>query len=99
MSRKRQTELKLGDVVDELGHIKAAIAELTESEELLKAVLIRADENIINGSEYRATVSHHQRETLDIEKAVLFLTPEQLKLCTKKSDVTVVRVSAKVRAK
>lgn len=86
------------EAVDLLGKVKAKISELCKEEASLKAILIDADEPVIEGRLFRATVAHTQRNGLDLERVKLFLTPEQLAACACSSDVTIVRVSAKTKS-
>lgn len=97
MATLGQTNQALANCVDALGEIKAKISELCEQEADLKQILIFADLPAIEGKLFRATVSHQQRTTLDPDKVKLFLTPEQIEACTRTSDCTVVKVSAKTR--
>ena len=90
-------ELPLSEVVDQLGRLKAKIADLCAQEEELKRLLILSDESAVDGKMYRASITHVQRSSLNQQKVRLFLTPQQLDACMTYSDSVVVRVSAKTR--
>lgn len=83
--------------VDDLGLVKAAIADLSVKETELKNVLIDSAETRILGKMYQATVSDQVRTTLDVNKARQFLTEEQIKQCTVVTPCIVVRVSARTK--
>lgn len=87
----------LAKKVDELGKLRAQIADLCEKESEIKILLIDSGVTEVDGNRYRATVSKSERETLDAEKVRQILTPGQLALVTKVSQVTAVRVCARKR--
>jgi hypothetical protein len=89
---------ELKNIVDELGALKASIAELTERERVLKNAIAASGYAEIDGLLYRATVSLTERATLDTEAVRALLSQEELRQCTKISEVTTVRVSARKRA-
>jgi len=84
--------------VDELGAIKAQIAELTKRESALKATISASGYAELDGSWFRATVSLSERATLNSERVKGFLTPAQIVACTQIAEVTTVRVTARKRA-
>lgn len=88
---------RLGSIVDQLGELKAMISNLTHQEKLLKQTLILSNQPEINGEVFRATISKHERVTLDSDSVRLFLTESQLVSCQVISDVTTVRIVAKIR--
>jgi hypothetical protein len=90
--------MSLAIIVDELGTLKAQIAALTEREKALKASLFESGYAEIDGAHYRATVSWTERATLDSEAVRALLTEEQVRRCTKVSEVKTVRVVARKRA-
>lgn len=51
------TKIDLAAIVDRLGAVKGAIADLKDEEAALKQLLINSGEPIINGQLYRVTVS------------------------------------------
>lgn len=84
-------------VVDELGALKAAIAELDAKEKELKTILAASGYAEVNGELFRATVSLSERTTLDPEKVKALLTKDQVLACSKVTEVTAVRVTARKR--
>ena len=84
--------------VDELGALKAAIAELTEKERDLKTVIAGSGYAEIDGDLFRATVSLSERTTLETEKVKALLSEAQILACSKTTEVTTVRVAARKRA-
>ena len=59
------TATSLGAVVDQLGKVKAEIADLKEKEDDLKTDLIASSEKAVEGSLFRATISSSTRATTD----------------------------------
>ena len=57
--------LSAGDLADQLGALKAEIAELEAREKFLRDELIRRSDGEVEGSFYRATISDAVRWTLD----------------------------------
>lgn len=90
--------MSLAVIVDELGALKAQIAALTEREKVLKAALFDSGYAEIDGAHYRATVSWSERATLDSDAVRALLTDEQVRQCTKVTEVKAVRVVARKRA-
>ena len=86
-------------VVDELGHVKAQIANLTKIEAKLKGILIDSGEHEINGEEYRATVSQFTQSRLDMDAVRAKLSPQFIVSHTNEIEVTKVSVVARVRAR
>lgn len=84
-------------VVDELGTLKAQIATLTEREKLLKATLTSSGFAALEGNLYRAAITWTERATLDGDAVRALLTDEQVRQCTKTTEVMSVRVSARKR--
>jgi hypothetical protein len=85
----------LTPLVDELGHIKAQMANLVMREKALKTQLIDAGVGAYEGDDYRASVSHSVRETLDMDAVREKLTPQFIAAHTRATDVFSVRVSAR----
>ena len=76
-----KTENQLPAIVDRLGTLRAAEAELSAEIEALKGELILAGVPTIDGGLFRATVSHCPgRETVDWKALALELnaTPDQV---------------------
>jgi len=90
------TELSLA--VDDLGTLKARIADLVKQESALKALIAASGYAELDGALFRATVSLSERATLNSERVKGFLTPAQIVACTQTAEVTTVRVSARKRA-
>jgi hypothetical protein len=84
--------------VDELGALKAAIAELTEKEKELKTAIAASGYAELDGDLYRATVSLSERVTLDSEKVRALLSDAQIAACSRSTEILSVRVSARKRA-
>lgn len=94
-----KTENQLPAIVDRLGTLRAAEAELSAEIEALKGELILAGVPAIDGGLFRATVSHCPgRETVDWKSLALELgaTPAQVAAHTVSgTPYSVVRVSAR----
>lgn len=88
----------LSAIVDELGTLKAAIAELTEKEKELKTVLAASGYANIDGELYTAAITWSERTTLESEKVRALLSPAQIAACSKTTEVLSVRVGARKRA-
>lgn len=89
---------KLKAAVDELGTLKAAIAELTDKERDLKTLIAASGYAELDGDLFRATVSLSERTTLETEKVKALLSAAQIAACSKTTEVTTVRVAARKRA-
>ena len=89
----------LGGIVDRLGAIKAAIAELKAEEASLKQALVDSGQLFVDGTGYRAAISHiDRRPVIDWRAVAERLNPSrQLVVAhTSYSDAfTTVRVSAR----
>jgi hypothetical protein len=85
-------------IVDELGALKARIANLTEEEKILKTALRRSGYSEIDGTLFRATVTWTERSTLDPETVRGILTEAQLKECTRVTEIKAVRIVGRKRA-
>ena len=91
-------------IVDQLGELKARIAELTAEEKVLKDRLAARGAGAYEGEEYRATISITEREGRDpafrqlVEELVAkHTTPQYRAAHTTISEVVSVRVVARVR--
>lgn len=89
--------MALADIVDELGELKARIADLTKQETKLKTALVESGYAEIDGSLFRATVTWTERATLDSEAVRAMLTPDQIRICTRVTEIKAVRVAARKR--
>ncbi|HDZ73732.1 MAG TPA: hypothetical protein ENH55_13385 [Aurantimonas coralicida] len=85
------------ELADELLDLKAAVAELTVRERELKDALIASGITEVEGERARATVSTHERTTLDVEAAKEKLGPAWCRRHSTTKEQTVVRVSARKR--
>lgn len=93
----------IAPLADELGKIKAAIAELETKEQELRAEIIAAGHDAIEGDIYRVVVIKSVRETLDARAArekllELSVSPQWFACHTKKTDVTTVKCAARKAA-
>jgi hypothetical protein len=84
--------------VDELGLLKAQIADLTKKADVLKNALIAQGDGAYDGSLFRASVSHTSRTLIDADLARKYLTEKQLDKITKVCGTVTVRVSARKAA-
>ena len=89
---------ELALAVDDLGILKARIADLVKQENALKAFIAASGYAELDGALFRATVSLSERATLNSERVKGFLTPAQIVACTQTSEVTSVRIVARKRA-
>lgn len=87
----------LGSLVDRLGEVKALIATLCDEEKSIKEQLIDTRLPSIDGDLFRATMSTSERVTLDSQMVKMFLTPSQIQQCQRVSEVTTVRVTARIK--
>lgn len=87
----------LGDLVDELGFLKAKIADLTEHEAEAKAEFIRRRVKEAEGKKFRATRSSHKRESLDVGLIRDEFGDDWIKEHSRTRTVVSVRVSARRR--
>ena len=85
-------------LVDELGALKAQISGLTEREAVLKKALAESGYSEIDGGLFRATVTWTERETLNTDAVRAMLSPDQIRVCTRMTEIKTVRVVARKRA-
>ena len=85
----------LASTVDQLGNIKAQLAELQRKERELKDILIEQGPGEYDGDMFRATVSTSERGTLDMEAVRAKLSPQFITANTNVTEVTAVRVVAR----
>lgn len=81
--------------VDELGYLKAQIADLEKRASAIKTELIAAGPGAVDGALFRATVAEVSRTFLDADLARLHLTAKQLAKITKTCSTYAVRVTAR----
>jgi hypothetical protein len=87
--------LSIGEIVDQLGHVKAEAAEIKAREDALKAALTAKGVTEAEGMLFRATVSEALREALDSDKIREEMGPSWCSLHSKIAVVTTVRVNAR----
>ena len=85
----------LTSTIDQLGHLRAQLAELKRQEDELKAVLVENGPGAYEGDLFRATVSESERETLDMVAVREKLSPQFIRAHTRVTPVTTVRVVAR----
>jgi hypothetical protein len=86
-------------LIDDLGRVKAQLADLARREKELKEQIVELGEGSHEGDLFRATVSFSERETLDMEAVREKLTSQFIRAHTRTTPVTTVRVAARVQAK
>ncbi len=84
-----------GDLVDQLGAIKAELADVKAREDELKAQLIARGLPEAEGALFRATVSQGVRWTLDVERVRAEMGAAWCDQRSKVASVTGVRISAR----
>lgn len=98
-------QIKFKKMVDDLGAVKAALADLQQEEKALKDMLIerlygphRSGENAIDGDLFRATVAEVNRENIDWKSVAAKLNPSHqlINAHTSRTVFHTVRVVARV---
>lgn len=84
------------NLADDLGRIKAQLAELAAIEAALKAELIERGEASVDGDLYRVSISRSMRSRYDTAALREHVPEELLNRCLAWSPVTTVRCSARV---
>lgn len=82
-------------IVDQLGALKAQIAELKKREDALKKELTDAGVEKLEGELFRVTITKSIRETLDMEAVKAKLSPQFIRAHTRETEYTTIRVSAR----
>ena len=85
----------LSDAVDKLGALKAIIATYKTEEKELKDILKESGLTELDGTHYRMTVSASIRCTLDAAKVRMILSDADTALCTRKTDVSTLKISSR----
>lgn len=98
MSKKTQTDVR--KLVDQLGMLKARIADLEEEEKDIRDQLVQSGEEEIDGRLFHCTITTTEVERTDWKEVVLALPlTSKLKSLIKKNrhteDRTTVRVSSR----
>jgi len=89
----------LMSAVDQLGVVKAQLAELKAQEEALRAVLIEQGPGAYEGDLFRVTVSESERATLDMAAVRAKLSRQFIEAHTTVTPVVTVRVAARSNAR
>jgi hypothetical protein len=87
--------LSIGELVDQLGHVKAEAAEIKAREDALRAELITRGDAKAEGMLFRASVSQATRWTLDAERIKAEMGELWTVAHSKVSTVTTLRVAAR----
>lgn len=95
MSVTTLSQRKLENIVDELGLLKAQIAELRETEKLLQAELIGTEQSRIEGKLFQAAIIEAKRQTVDVKALRETFGEKFLQPYLKTKYYTAVRVSAR----
>jgi hypothetical protein len=85
--------------VDRAGLLQAQIAELDAELKAVKKEIVALGEDSVEGDLFRATVSVSERKTLDMEAVREKLTTQFITAHTKVTEVTTVRLTAKIDGK
>lgn len=91
------TEKTPADLVDDLGFLKAQIAELQNQEDALKAKLAASGLRYVDGDFYSASITTRETTRLDSKKVRGLLSPAQIIACSYTTSSLVVSVTAPVR--
>lgn len=89
------TEFK--NIVDQLGALKAQIADLTKLEKALVDQIKSSGYAEIDGDLFRAAIVWTERVTLNSDRVREVLSADDVAYCEQKSEVMSVRVSARKR--
>ena len=87
--------LSIGELADQLGHVKAEAAEIKGREDALRAELISRGVESAEGMLFRVTVTRATRWTLDAERIKAELGELWTVAHSKVSTVTTLRVTAR----
>jgi hypothetical protein len=85
----------LEKTIDDLGTLKAAIAELETQEKALKAALADLAPGAYEGTLYRLSISESERSTLDMKAVREKLSPQFISAHTTITAVRTHKVSAR----
>jgi hypothetical protein len=85
-------------IVDELGFIKAKLAELTKAEKALADQLKASGYAEIDGDMFRAAIVWTERVTLNSDRVREVLSADDVAYCEQKTEIMSVRVSARKKA-
>ena len=82
-------------IIDDLGALKARIADLEAQEKALKQALADLSPGAYEGDLFRLTISESERETLDMKAVREKLSPQWMRAHTNVTNVRTLRVSAR----
>jgi len=85
----------LTQLIDDLGSLKAQIAELLIREKQLKASLDELAPGAYEGEQFRLSISETVRETLDMEAVREKLSPQFIRAHTRETPVRTLKVVAR----
>lgn len=85
----------LGDLVDELGAVKAAIADMEQREADLTDALKASGESAVEGALFRVTIAENVRESLDIAAIRKAMPAAWLAKFTRRSASYTLRVASR----
>lgn len=85
----------LAKLIDDLGHLKAQIAELTLQEKAIKTALEDLDTGAYEGELFRLSISETVRKTLDMDAVREKLSPQFIAAHTNETPVRTLKVSAR----
>lgn len=88
-------QTNLTKLIDDLGILKAQIAELELQEKALKAALADLAPGAYEGEAFRLSISESERETLDMKAVRAHLSRQFIAAHTNVTQVRTVRVSAR----
>lgn len=85
----------LNKVIDELGNIRAQIAELTAKEKAIKESLEGLKPGAYEGDLFRLSISQSVRETLDMKAVREKLSPQFIAAHTNRTEVRTLKIGAR----
>ena len=85
----------LTKIIDDLGALKARIADLEAQEKALKQALADLSPGAYEGELFRLSISETERETLDMKAVREKLSPQWMRAHTNVTNVRTLRVSAR----
>ena len=85
----------LTKISDDLGTLKARIADLETQEKALKQALADLGPGAYEGEIFRLSISESVRATLDMEAVRAKLTPQFIRAHTRETEVRTLRVVAR----
>jgi len=85
----------LSEAVDKLGALKAIIATYKTEEKDLKDMLKESGLVELDGLAYRMTIANTTRCSLDAAKVREILSDADTALCTRKTEVSILKISSR----